>query len=282
MLENIRRLLNKPYPMEESAMGVLKIITGISIFIAVFLYVFTPFDLNKVESGQLKICLGFGLMTFITSVVYEFTIVRWSNIKGESANFTFGKWIIYITGLLLCISLANFLYIRIFFFGYILWEFLPAMIKGTFMVGIFPTVALGVVALLRQEHKYQGIAKEINQKFDVDVQTKIDNNTDITNKQQIFGIPSTNIRYIESLQNYVKIGHLTTEGKWQEKTERATLKSILNDAIDANLVKCHRSFIVNRGAILSTSGNAQGLLLSLADCKKEIPVSRSFVASFRS
>ncbi len=275
LLQDTKRLLNKPYPMEESIVGVIKIISAVSIFVAGFLYIFTPFDLNQMESGQLLVCLGFGLVTFLTSIVYEFTIVRWFKIKGKAANFTFGKWILYIIGLMLCISVANFLYIRITYFGYIKWEFLPHMIKGTFMVGIFPTVGLGVIALLRQERKYQDIAEEINQ----EMSTKSERVT--TEDSVVFDIPSSKIRYIEALQNYVRIGHLNADGQWVEKTERATLKSILSEAKGSALVKCHRSFLINRKTIISTSGNAQGLLLQLADCDKTIPVSRSFVGNFR-
>lgn len=265
--------------MEESTMGFVKITTGISIFITLFLYIFTPFDLNTLESDLLTTCLGFGLCTFFISLLYEFTIVRWSNIKGKGTNFTLGKWIIYVTGLLLFISLANFLYIRITYFGYIKWEFLPYMIKGTFMVGIFPTVVLGIIALLRQERKYQGIAAEINE--DMDSNPKAKAKTTSTEDPILFDIPSSQIRYVEALQNYVKIGHLSPEGQWKERTERATLKSVLEEVNGSALVKCHRSFLINRETITSTSGNAQGLLLRLADCEKTIPVSRSFVGRFR-
>jgi DNA-binding LytR/AlgR family response regulator len=149
------------------------------------------------------------------------------------------------------------------------------MIRGTFMVGVFPIVALGVIALLRKERKYQHIAEEIN----LEMSTKSESTS--SEDSILFDIPSSQIRYVEALQNYVKIGHLSAEGQWKEKTERATLKSILNEVEGSALVKCHRSFLINRETITSTSGNAQGLLLQLANCEKSIPVSRSFVGSFR-
>ncbi len=164
---------------------------------------------------------------------------------------------------------------RWFYFGYIKWEFFPIMIKNTFAIGIFPLVVLGAISLLRQEKKYQLIANEINQQPDIiDAQP--------INEQLIFNIPIHQIRYIEALQNYVKIGHINAKGVLTEQTERATLKSILLEVKGSTIIKCHRSFLVNREAIISTSGNAQGLLLTLSDCDRIIPVSRSYVSVFRS
>ena len=89
------------------------------------------------------------------------------------------------------------------------------------------------------------------------------------------------IRYIEALQNYAKIGYINTEGQLKEQVERSTLKGIIQQIADTSIVKCHRSFLVNRDHITQVTGNAQGLQLTLADCKKSVPVSRAFVSVFR-
>ena len=103
----------------------------------------------------------------------------------------------------------------------------------------------------------------------------------LPDNQYLMNLASHQIRYIEALQNYAKIGYINSTGQLIERTERATLKSILNEVEGSPIVKCHRSFLVNREAIISTSGNAQGLLLTLSDCDKTIPVSRSYVPAFR-
>jgi DNA-binding LytR/AlgR family response regulator len=45
-------------------------------------------------------------------------------------------------------------------------------------------------------------------------------------------------------------------------------------------IKCHRSYVVNRNHIVSTSGNAQGLKLKLKDIEEPIPVSRTLTKLF--
>ncbi len=273
-LKNIWSTLKKPFPIEESFSDLLRMVILTSIFVTFFLYVFKPFNIDGVKSGHFMICLGFGLMTFLASMIYEFFMVRVFKFKHEQTNFTYWKWIIYIIGVMLAISLANFFYVGIWF-GNIQWRFLPNMIYGTFAIGVFPCVAAGALALFRSERKYQNIAAEINEE-----KTHPIENTS-QNEQTIFDIPTRQIRYIEALQNYIKIGYLHSENQLKETTQRATLKSILDELEGSPIIKCHRSYLVNREAIESTSGNAQGLVLTLMDCDKKIPVSRSYVAQFR-
>ena len=98
----------------------------------------------------------------------------------------------------------------------------------------------------------------------------------------LFDIPVKQIKYIEALQNYVTIGFINREGQLQKQTERATLKSILATTKESSILRTHRSFLVNQQAIINTVGNSQGLLLTLSDCDKKIPVSRSYVPAFKS
>jgi len=271
----ILKVLRKPFPQEESIREFLWIIGGIAVFVTLFLYIFRPFGFEALESGEFLICLGFGTVSFVTSVIYEAIIVGVLKIKGPQAHFTYWKWILYFMGAMLFISMANFLFARIVFFDDMQWEFLPHMVRGTFAIGIFPTIFIGAMALMRQERKYQSIANEINRQ--AAVTPKDFKDSDAT----IFDISTNQIRYIEALQNYVKIGHLNADGQLVEQTVRATLKGVLDLSQEDSIVRCHRSFLVNRETITSISGNAQGLLLTLADCDTRIPVSRSYVPVFR-
>ena len=275
LFNTIVKMLKKPFPEQESRYGFLKIITIISVFVTFFLYIFQPFGISTIASHKFLICLGFGSMTFLGALIYEITVGQLLKVLGIRAHWTFGKWILYNLGIVLCISFFNFLFIRLAFFGHIQWELFPAMLYGTFMIGIIPLVVFGGITLIKQESKYQNIAAEINQRKPTTSSVK--NDRDIA----IFNIPASQIKYVEALQNYIKIGFINAEGKLLEKIERATLKQIIEEAKGTSIIRCHRSFVVNREAIVSVSGNAQGLLLCLSDCDKIIPVSRSRVPIFK-
>lgn len=273
-MKKILEFLQKPFPLEESKAQLFKIITAISIFVVLFLYLFKPFGLHTLEPKLLFYSVGFGLVSWIASLLYEFVVVPILKIKSEARAFTFGRWILYFFGAMLFISLANFIFIRLVYFGDIQWSLFPYMIRGVFAIGLFPVVLIGALALLKQERKYSKIAAEVNQHQAKKPAHEADSD------DLIFEIPVEQIRYIEAMQNYIKIGHVTGDGQLSEKVVRETLKNILGSAKD-NLVRCHRSYLVNRDRVLSATGNAQGLLLTLSECDKEIPVSRSFVSIFR-
>ncbi|MEQ9426902.1 MAG: LytTR family DNA-binding domain-containing protein [Cyclobacteriaceae bacterium] len=273
-ISSIIGILQKPFPDIESWASYLKYSTALSVFVTFFLYIFQPFGLSTLESNTFWICLGFGGMTFAGAIIYELTIGQILKATGLKTNWTLGKWILNNLGTMLFISLANFIFARLIIIGFIDWSLLPTMIYSTFMIGILPITALGGFMVLKGEKKYQQIAQEINKRTVADV------NND-PNEAQIFQIPINRIKYIEALQNYVKIGHVTSEGEFKIQTERSTLKEIEQAIRNSPIIKCHRSFLVNKEAINSASGNAQGLLLTLVECDKTIPVSRACVPYFR-
>ncbi|MEQ8424029.1 MAG: hypothetical protein RIA63_04915, partial [Cyclobacteriaceae bacterium] len=215
-LRGLLKILNKPFPEQESSFGLLKLITIISVFVTFVLYVFQPFGISTLESNKFFICLGFGSMTFIASVTFEFVVGRLLKLKSELEQWTFGKWILYNLGVILTISLANFLYARILLFGSIQWELLPDMMYGTFMIGIIPITVLGGLSIFIQEKKYQSIAAHLNQ------QKGTHSPGADSNEGFLFEIPFGQIKYIESLQNYVSIGYVGSEGQFRKKMERAT------------------------------------------------------------
>lgn len=269
----IIHLVNKPFPEQESNFGALKTNALVSVFVVFVLYVFQPFGMNSLESNRFLICLGFGISTFLSTALFEFTFTFL--LRKYLENWTFGKWVLKNLGILLTISLVNFLYARIIIFGYILWEFLPHMIYGTLMIGIVPIIILGVSAITIQEYRYQNIAKQIPPRK----QPKLKDSNSESSK--LFDIPVSKIRFVEALQNYASIVYLDEENQLKKLTKRATLKQILDETNGNSIVQSHRSFLVNEQEIVSVSGNAQGLLLELSDCDKVVPVSRSFVSMFR-
>ena len=141
------------------------------------------------------------------------------------------------------------------------------------MIGIIPLTFIVRFALVSQEKKNQNTKTEFN--------SKEKHSSSINSNQHLFAIPIHQIKYIEALQNYVKIAYINTEGQLKIKTERATLKEIQAKIKEGPIVKCHRSYLVNTDTILNSKGNSQGLSLTLSDCDTIIPVSRTWVSIFR-
>jgi len=268
------QILQKPFP-EDSRSVYYRNLTFLSVFVTLFLYIFQPFGISTLTSKKFLICLGFGSMTFLGASIFKILLHYTFKHKKQQEKWTFGKWILNNLCIMVIISLTNFLFARLLLIGHIDWSLFPQMIYSTFMIGILPLIIIGGWSLLKNERKYQSIADEINHsKNTIPKSNEAENHS-------VFEIPTYQIRYIEALQNYTKIGFVNSQGSLEVKTERSTLKRILTETEGTSIIKCHRSYLVNKDAIISTTGNAQGLLLSLSDCDKIIPVSRTRVSYFR-
>ena len=273
MLNTIRSILNRPFPENQGPFGSLRMTVYVSIFITLFLLVFQPFGIVDLEDNKFWVCLGFGSMTFVGALLFESLVRVITRLFGGTGRWTLGKWLLNNLGILCFVSLANFLFARLYIFGYIDWQLFPAMLYSTFAVGILPLTILGGFLLLTQERKFQRIAGSINAQPKAPVP--------VDSKQQLFNLPLAHIRYVEALQNYVKIHWVDAEGQTRELVERATLKQIRETTRGGPLVPCHRSYLVNRAHVLRAEGNAQGLLLTLAGYAQPVPVSRRYVPAFR-
>ena len=267
--------LRKPFPIEETPKGQAKTAFAVGLFVTLFLYIFKPFGVNNIESNAFLFCLQFGAVVLIAMFIYELGL-RLAILSGmlKPKIYTYKLWLIKTMGLLCVIGLCNFLLLS-YLGGSFYWPSLLPNLVYTFAIGIFPVAASGALAIILSEKKHQNLAQQLNQTHPL----KEPNTPD--QSLQLFDTPIHKIYAIESIQNYVKIYWESEDGNLQDEIHRATLKSLLEQSQGTNLKKCHRSYLVNTEKIESYTGNAQGLVLSLADNTLKIPVSRSYVGQFK-
>jgi len=253
---------NKPFPHHEVWFGFSRHVVSIALVTGFFLYIFQPNDISDYEGNMFFVCMGFGVAMALSFWLFEFGFRQIQKLFDKPIHWTFGKWLLYSFCVLFVMSLGNFLFIRIVVFGHIMWSLFPAMLHGVLMVV--------------EEKRYNELAGSI----DVNkVNHKVSNdNSEIS----LFEISLQKVKYVEALQNYVTIGYIDDKGHFKTKTERATLKSMISDSEGQSIIQTHKSFLVNRNAIVNIEGNSQGLMLTLSDCEKRIPVSRSFVSTIKS
>jgi len=95
-----------------------------------------------------------------------------------------------------------------------------------------------------------------------------------TDTKEEFVINLNKLVYVEAQENYSKIVWADNKTA-KEKLLRATLKLIENQIVDNDIVRCHRSFIINTKVDFSIGGNSNGYWLEFDLIKKTIPISRS-------
>ncbi len=81
--------------------------------------------------------------------------------------------------------------------------------------------------------------------------------------------------YLESEDNYVSICYMENQ-RARSHLIRSSLKRLEDLIEDPNLVRCHRSFIVNLSRVRSCRGNRHGLHLKLKGMDGIVPVSRKY------
>ncbi len=109
--------------------------------------------------------------------------------------------------------------------------------------------------------------------------------TEITNKplsfvdegeRNRFEVMLNDLVCIEANDNYSAF-YFYKNAKIEKILFRITLKSVETQLLEnEDVMRCHKSYIVNLKHITHVSGNAQGYKLHFADLKFEIPVSRKF------
>jgi len=83
--------------------------------------------------------------------------------------------------------------------------------------------------------------------------------------------------YIESDTNYITIFY-SNQGKMEKYLMRSSLKMILEENINDNLVRCHRSYIVNFEKVKLYKKDKEGGVIELSnDLLPAIPVSKSYI-----
>ena len=270
MIQSIINFINQPFPEEDNSKKYYLKLTIISLFVSLFILLFKPFGLHRLGNLIWTYAIIFGLITLLSSIVYDIIIKRIFRVKYTGPSFTLWKWLLSTLGLILFISISNYVFVRttIIDSGLSLWN----MIYATFIIGIFPIAFIGSLTVVAQSSKHQKIANDFKR-------NSSPQENDDGKKELIHNIPIENILFIEAKQNYVDINYID-DNELNIETIRSTLTAI--EKLSHNgLTRCHRSFLVNLDKILSVKGNAQGLKLFLNYGDLIVPVSRKYISIFK-
>lgn len=90
-------------------------------------------------------------------------------------------------------------------------------------------------------------------------------------------VSSTNLYYVESDDNYVKVWYADNKGALQTYILRARLKSVEETFAGSSLLRCHRKFLVNMDHVKVFQKTSLGYELTLDnESIRPIPVSKTY------
>ena len=290
---NLLKLLRQPYPVSESAGNEWLI----GAFVGGFLLVFQPFGLADWHTtDKIFKILGFGAITTGVMLLFNAATRLLPRFFAED-RWTVGREIVKILVLILCIALANRIYLNWLLGGSMQGGWLQS-IWMTFVIGIFPTIGVVLTNYILQLRKYQQQAAHLllhKQPSDTpSLQT--DTPVGAESKNTIVDLPFGNQRLvlvaenekdtlqldradllaIESSDNYCTVFY-RKNGVLGKELVRSSLSRLENQlGAGTPFVRCHRSYVVNLDRVERVSGNAQGYKLHLLAGQLVVPVARKY------
>lgn len=281
MANKLQKLFSQPYPEEESISAHLKASAGVGFLIFAILYFLRPLGIDQLEPYVLRYSVYAGLVTFVVSFLFDLFVFHILNIARDKPTWTFGKWLVSAFLLMFFIGVGNFGLMTFVLDLPVKWSHFGEAMGATLLVGMIPTFLIGAFHMGNALGRNRQLADEIKPlQSSQDKSSKTISISDRTGKED-FKISSDQLLCVESMQNYVSVTFMEN-GVPKQKVLRTTMRSLDEAFTETSIVRCHRSYFVNRDKVVDIAGNAQGLKLQLAELPWQIiPVSRKYIATFR-
>lgn len=270
--------LKKPYPAHGPNPQNIYIALATGIFVAGFLLIFQPFQLDDLRSPYKPFLIaGFGVIGFVVVIFYNDVLPRFLPFLSDDKTWTVGREIIYLNALILTIAICNTFYNpflsenNTLSFGTFLF-----MTLNTVLVGIVPTAFFVVLDYNRLLKRYVTESESLQVKESPKEKEVALSPLNINTESEVIQLFPDQLLYVESVGNYVNIVSCQEE-KLEKKLHRSTLKHLESSIPMPHIIRCHRSYLVNLQQVQSVTGNAQGFKLLLSTCEEVIPVSRKYV-----
>jgi hypothetical protein len=281
-MKSIISWLSTPYYFNPSITFKFKFSICFGLFVFLFLYIFKPFYLISIEDILLEYTLGIGIITFLGSFFFLFVPALFFKNYFNEDNWTIGRNLFLIT-------------IGILITGMVIW-FVGTLFKSqfniknigllqflsyTYLVGTIPVIFFVFINEInvreKREKRANDIKKYNKEKLESNYKklaSKVELFSD--NKKESISFFIDDLVYVTSQGNYASF-FLRNEDDLNEKILRVTLTKIEEKLKEyPNIIRSHRSYIVNSDFITDITGNARGYLLTSNFISFNIPVSRKF------
>lgn len=280
MIVKIKKWLNKPYYSPIFTYYNLSVSMIFGLIVTLFLIIFQPFRIYLLGENLVLFCFGFGLISTFSLIFILSTIPKiFKNYFNPESRTIFKQFIL----LNIClITTASIIYpYNTYIRESINQEYIAGYFKillYSYSVGFFPILFWLYFDELIIRKKRKNKSDEVNL---LKRETNNSNTNEIitlTSKdtKDLISFKLNSLIYIKSEGNYVII-NILDNGILKEKVFRTTLNKIEEKLLlKNNIIRCHKSYIINTNFIDSFSGNARGYFIKISNTNIEIPVSRRY------
>ena len=278
--------IEQSYPLHESLKERLLICFLFGLFVFLFLSIFQPFELNNLPTNLLLITFGYGAICFAIMALLNIGVFFSFPNYFSTNSWTTGKEILWVTINVFIIGFGNYIFSLLVNVTSFSWWNSVLFISYTLLVGVFPLTVLILLNQVRLQSKFEKQSQHLNEEIkkkqikyaDQSIPSKIS----VPNEREDFELIVDAFLYAKSDDNYVNIYYLNNTSI-SRKMIRITLKKMDSLFVEhKDILKCHKSYIVNLKHVHRVSGNAQGYKLHIRNKDIIVPVSRALNKIIRS
>lgn len=276
------RSLNKKYPFNDNLKTNARLIASVSLGIFLFLLFFQPLQIHNPDfNNRLIILATFGAITLVLLSIFRLVIPSLFSTAFSEERWTIGKEILINLLFVISNSVAFVFFAR--YVGKVSISFHTVII-----VVIISISAAVILVVTNQFHLLKKQLEELspnNQNKRSDYSQKKKERPEITfeseNKNENLKLFIDQIMVIKSASNYIEVIYKENE-RVTKKLIRNTLKATeLRLFAYKEIIRCHRSFIINKNYIENIEKGNEGLILTLIGYSQKIHVSRKYILKMK-
>jgi hypothetical protein len=275
--------LNKPYPFSTDLRLSLRLASGIAIGVFLFILFFQPLELDPTDTNSYILTIaGFAGITFLVISLMKI-IVPWA-LRGRLRIdlWDIKKEIVLLLSIWILNSVAFPFYLA--YVGHV-----PMTMYLEFKIVLICLVSPVVIILVNKIHLQKDSLQETQQTIK---ELEEQSGSSRSEKKQMLELNSDNrteklvlepqdLILVRSAENYVEIIFRENQAI-NRKLLRSTMMAI-EDQLRSfpNLVRCHRTCIINAVPGVKMHRTVQGIKLRIPGYDEEVPVSRQYLMGVR-
>lgn len=252
----------------------------VSIFAIIFINIFTPFDSKKwVDNNPTQYFAWSSVLVLLGMVVVAISrVIMYRKSRHPEHNITILVYVIWVfvelillSGVFTLFALIIRKHLNITTVEDPLSVFLDAMRNTAFIIFIPYFICVLYFSYRERTAKLRALMGE-------NVGFKSSNLISIRDSRGVLqlSVAKENLLYIESADNYICIWYQKNE-MLKKQLLRITMKDISEQLADTNVVRCHRSYMVNLDLVKVMRREKENLFLELGvPGLKEIPISKTY------
>lgn len=276
---SLQTFLNRSLPQFRTPREIAHLVIGLSLFIFLFVFIYRPFGQFAPEGIPWSmISMGFALVAFFVVGINHVILFGILPLNTPKSYWNVKREFLFSLHNILTVSIFNYIFAASSLGAPWTGEGFMHVAGFTASIGIFPSLGIWY-------YKYQFLGapkkkpiprQQNNSSASLPIISLLSGNGKVA-----LTISPQDISHLIAVGNYVKV-FFWKDGKPAKQLIRNRMSELEKQLTNqSNLLRCHRSYIINLNHIKSIRGNASGYKISLTKVEGEIPVSRSFTQEIR-